>query len=96
MKFEWDETKNRKNISKHGINFEQAKAIFDGFTIHRIDDRFDYGEVREISIGVIGSMTVIVVVHTDRKGVCRIISARQADREERRYYEQEIRKAFDA
>ena len=96
MDFEWDERKNKSNIEKHGIGFEQAAKIFDGFTIHRIDDRFDYGEVREISIGIIETVAVIVVVHTDRAGVCRIISARQADREERRYYEQEIQKAFDA
>lgn len=96
MNFEWDETKNQSNIEKHGISFEQASAIFDGFTIQAIDDRHDYGEVREISIGMIEAIAVIVVVHTDRNGVCRIISARQADREERRRYEQEVQTAFDA
>jgi uncharacterized DUF497 family protein len=96
MKFEWDDNKNQSNIRKHGIAFEQAATIFDGFIIQRIDDRFDYGEEREISIGMIDAIAIIVVVHTDRDGTCRIISARQADREERKYYEQEIRKAFNA
>ena len=95
MTFEWDEDKNQQNIAKHGISFEQASGIFDGFTFHRIDDRHDYGEVREISIGMVGSATIIVVVHTDRAGVCRIISARRAKEKERKYYEQEIQKAFN-
>lgn len=96
MKFEWDEEKNAHNIAKHGVSFEQASLIFDGFTIDSIDDRFDYEETREISLGMIGSMAVLVVVHTDRKGVCRIISARQATRKEKKQYEKEIQKAFDA
>lgn len=44
---EWDESKNNSNISKHGINFADAVAIFDGLTIEKEDERFDYGEQRE-------------------------------------------------
>ncbi|MDJ0684690.1 MAG: BrnT family toxin [Alphaproteobacteria bacterium] len=93
MRFEWDDEKNRANIEKHGISFEQASSIFDGITLGRVDDRFNYAETRELSIGLMQSVAVIVVVHTDRKGVRRIISARQANRTERRRYEEEIRKA---
>ncbi len=50
MLFEWDETKNRLNIHKHGISFEQAVKIFDGYTVDRIDDRFGYDEVRVFSL----------------------------------------------
>ena len=95
MPFEWDEDKNRRNIAKHGISFPQAARIFAGFTFSRVDDRFDYGEVREISIGSVDGAAVLVVVHTDRNGVCRLISARQARRSERERYDQELRAAVD-
>ena len=28
LKFEWDENKNRSNIKKHGISFEEASSVF--------------------------------------------------------------------
>ena len=96
MVFEWDDAKYRLNIEKHGIRFEDAQRIFDGFTVDVIDDREDYGEERVISIGMLDGIVVLAVVHTDRGGTCRIISARQANRKERERYEQAIRKAFDA
>jgi len=96
MKFEWDETKNDLNIAKHGISFEQAKKIFHGFTIDVVDDRFEYGEERVVSLGMIDGIAVLVVVRTDREDRCRIISARQANRKERDRYDKEIRKALNA
>ena len=77
MEFECEEEKNSANVAKHGIAFEDAKGIFDGFTFRAVDDRRGYGEVREISIGRMNEAVVIVVVHTDRRGTCRIISARR-------------------
>ena len=94
MKFEWDETKNRVNIAKHGVSFEQARQIFDGIVWTRIDDRFDYDEARFISIGTLKKATLVVVAHTDRSGAIRIISARPANRTERKRYYEEIRRAF--
>jgi len=96
MKFEWDDEKNRQNIAKHGVSFEQAKYIFDGFTVDRIDNRFTYEEIRELSLGMIKNVIILAVVHTDRDGICRIISARPALRKEKARYEKEIRKTFDA
>jgi uncharacterized protein len=55
------------------------------------DDREDYGEVREISIGMVDGIAVLTVVHTDRQGKVRIISARPASERERRRYEEAIR-----
>jgi uncharacterized DUF497 family protein len=95
MEFEWDEEKNRQNIINHGVSFEDARRIFDGFTVDWVDDRFRYDEVREISIGLLNGVTILVVVHTDRDGVCRIISARPAVKFERSMYEKAIREAFD-
>lgn len=95
MKFEWDEAKNRQNIAKHGLRFEDAQKIFDGFTVDRIDDRFDYGEERTISIGLLAGVAVLAMVHTDRGGVCRIISARPAKDKERQIYATAIQQALN-
>lgn len=95
MIFEWDDAKNLANIAKHGIDFDFASRIFEGFTVDREDTRFDYGETRVISTGCINDITVIVVVHTNRQGVCRIISARQANTRESAVYEKTVLKTFD-
>jgi len=87
MEFEWDEEKDAENQKKHKISFAEAVLIFQGPILTSIDDKEDYGEVRELSIGLIGSATVIVVSHTDRDDVTRIISARKAEKPERRKYD---------
>ena len=92
--FEWDDDKNLQNQFKHGVSFELAKQIFEGFTLTALDERQDYGEVREISIGSVGDVLILVVVHTERNGNQRIISARKALKQERKYYEQTLRKTF--
>lgn len=90
MSFDWDPAKNAENIRKHGIRFEDAQKIFDGPVLTRIDNRNNYGEVREISLGLFNGLVMLTVVHTDREGVTRLISARKASREERKYYEKEV------
>jgi uncharacterized DUF497 family protein len=88
MQFEWDENKNKQNIRKHAISFEEAVEIFDGIVFTNIDDRFDYGEIREISVGAIQNLVIITIAHTDRARIVRIISARKATPKERKtYYE---------
>lgn len=90
--FEWDEGKSRSNIAKHGLSFETACRIFTRPVLSVVDERNDYGEVREISIGRIDDTVVLCVAHTDRKGVTRIISARRASRRERKRFEDAERK----
>jgi len=94
IKFAWDSAKNSANIAKHGVSFEQAARIFAGPVVTWIDDWVDnwdhYGELREISIGLLDGIAVLVVVHTERDGETRIISARRALRHERKLYEQAL------
>jgi uncharacterized protein len=90
MKFEWDPAKNALNFEKHGILFEEARLIFDGPVLTGPDSRRDYGEERKISIGSIQQLIVVVVVHTDRDGSIRIISARLASRKERKLYHEHV------
>ncbi len=93
MEFEWDDAKNQANVAKHGVSFEYARRIFEGFTFDVFDDRHANGEVRTVSIGMIDGCVIVAVVHADRNGTCRIISARQASRMERRRYGEEIQQA---
>ena len=86
MRFEWDETKNQQNQQKHHISFEEATEIFQGVTFTFVSNKIDYSEIREVSIGTIQNVVVVAVIHTDRQGKIRIISARKATPKERRKY----------
>ena len=92
MEFEWDDAIDRFNFEKHGVGFEYAAQMFDGPTVTWPDVRRDYGEVRMHSIGCVDTIVVLAVIHTDRSGKTRIISARRADRNERSIYEKAIHK----
>ena len=90
MRYSWDETKNRSNIRRHRIAFEDAVSIFEGATVERIDDRFNYGEIRVYAIGLVNGLE-ITVIYTDKDDDTRhIISAWRAEPHERRYYWQHL------
>jgi uncharacterized DUF497 family protein len=87
MQFEWDAAKNEANIWRHGIDFADIPAMFLYPMLTDVDDRIDYGEDRWISIGMLAH-GIAVVIWTERDGdVIRIISARKANKDERRQYE---------
>ena len=86
MRYSWDEEKNRRNLELHGIAFEDAARIFEGPTVERVDNRFDYGEIRIYAIGLVNGLE-ITVIYTDRNHAeRRIISAWRAEQHERRSY----------
>lgn len=90
MLYAWDEDKNRLNLKRHGIAFEDARRIFEGPTVERIDNRFDYGEIRVYAIGLVNGLE-ITVIYTDKdNGERRLISAWRAEPHERRTYWQRI------
>jgi uncharacterized DUF497 family protein len=91
-RFEWDEEKNRANRRNHGISFEEASTIFKG-PVLSLDDEGHDGEIRERSYGLIGGIVVACVIHTDRDGATRIISARKATRNERELFDAYLKKA---
>lgn len=89
MKFEWDRSKNEKNILKHGIDFHAAAKVFDDphFIINE-DDRHDYEEIRYQIIGVVDPHGILLVVYTEcHENTMRIISARKASKKERCLYQ---------
>jgi uncharacterized DUF497 family protein len=85
VRLEWDESKRRENLRKHGIDFVGVESLFEGLTATLEDDRFDYSERRFISFGVLEGR-IVVVAHTERGGVLRIISIRKATRREEASY----------
>lgn len=91
MEFEWDTNKARSNLNKHGIRFEDAVSVFDDPRHLSIQDRYENGEYRWQTIGLVHGIVVILVAHTVRfesgDEIIRIISARKADRKERNRYE---------
>lgn len=89
MNFEWDEAKRQSNIRKHGVDFADLKPLFDGATGTIPDDRFEYGEDRFVTFGLLNGI-VLTIVHTETDTVIRIISARKATRHEERNYFKEI------
>ncbi len=98
-RFEWDAAKAATNLRKHGVSFEVAvRAFADPFALTG-PERVEHGEQRWQTLGMADGYLLLLVAHTvielkaDNQAieVVRIISARQADRKERRRYEQEIR-----
>src|SRR5208283_5953324 len=60
MQYEGDEAKNRKNMAKHGLSFEDAEQVFSGPCVTFEDDRFDYGEERLITLGLLAGRLVVI------------------------------------
>jgi uncharacterized DUF497 family protein len=90
MRYRWDREKNRRNLIRHGIAFEDAQRIFDGPTVERVDDRFDYGEVRVYAVGLVNGLEITVVYTDENEDERRIISAWQSEPHERRSYRQNV------
>jgi hypothetical protein len=86
---EFDPSKSASNLAKHGVSLEAANQFDWDTAIATVDDREDYGELRETALGFIGA-TLHQVVFTERNGVIRVISLRKATNGERRYYAQNI------
>ncbi|WP_291820433.1 BrnT family toxin [Bosea sp. (in: a-proteobacteria)] len=87
MGFQWDEAKSKANEAKHGLSFLQAAQIFRGFVVLTVDQRREYGEIRQRALGLYDGEILCVVV-TDRGDDIRIISAWKAGQRERQRYEQ--------
>lgn len=90
MRFEWDEEKNKINIKKHGISFEEAKTVFyDDEALVRDDPEHSEDEERFVILGLSSRANLLIVCHCCRASetVIRIISARKATKNESRFYE---------
>lgn len=91
--FEWDEDKNRRNITKHGVSFEEAQVIWaDPNSLEFLDPENSKDESRFIRVGTNIRRGILFVVFCERDDgdLIRIISARKATKNEREEYERGI------
>ena len=90
FRIEWDEEKRKKNARLHGIDFIELQELFDCETYTVLDERFEYNEIRFLTLGMLNGR-VIAVSHTETDDVIRIISARKAEKHEQETYFTKIR-----
>jgi uncharacterized DUF497 family protein len=93
MRFEWDESKNRRNHRKHGIWFEEAQTVWaDGHSVEFFDPQHSQAEDRYLRVGHSTRVRLLLVVFCERLegSLIRIISARKATKKEVRQYEKGI------
>jgi hypothetical protein len=90
LKFEWDPVKASTNRAKHGVSFEEAVSAFYDPLAATVTDPDTAGEYRFVTIGRSASGRLLVVVYADWGHTLRIISARRANRHEKRAYEEEV------
>ena len=88
MKFEWDKDKEKGNIRKHAISFDEAATVFyDLLSATFADPDHSIEEVRLITVGYSSQGRLFVISHTERGDAIRIISARPATMSERKRHE---------
>ena len=91
MRFEWDSRKEKLNQKKHGISFEEAKEALSGSLVVVLKEDSDSGEERYVYLGICKKLNVLVVIvaYPDDQ-ITRIISARKANKRERKFYEAQL------
>lgn len=81
MRFSWHEPKRQITLKKQGLDFAHAEQVFMGPTFTFEDDREDYGGQRWVSLGLLREK-VVVIVHTESEDEIRVVSMREADKDE--------------
>ena len=88
LEFSWNADKAESNYAKHGVSFKEASTAFgDPLSLTIGDPLHSEDETRFVLIGHTFAGRLVVVVHSERSGGIRIITAREATRRERREYE---------
>ncbi|MFA7242569.1 MAG: BrnT family toxin [Sulfuricellaceae bacterium] len=86
MRYTFEPRKQAANVKKHGYDFDDAHLVIEAkATLTFEDRRFDYGEQRFITLGLLRG-EVVVVVTTETDAEVRVISMRKADKNERQIY----------
>ena len=88
---EFDPAKDRANAAKHGMSLLAAEEFDWDTALEREDDRFDYGEVRFVALGLIGDRVhVLVFTEGSHEDAVRAISLRPAEKHEVRFYHGQV------
>ncbi len=87
--FKWNPEKAGSNLQKHQVDFEEASTIFDDPQfITFLDEEHSVIEERYITIGLSNKNRLLIVAHTERNDIIRIISARKATKNEEKFYQE--------
>jgi len=89
IEFDWNPSKSRSNLLKHGVDFEEAITVFyDENALQFYDQAHSETEDRFIMMGMSYRMRILLVIHSeqDEGSTIRIISARKATSKERSFY----------
>jgi hypothetical protein len=81
MRITCDPAKWQRTLADRGLDMRRAKEVFAGLHFTRVDDRFDYGEPRFVTVGMLDSR-LVVFVWTPRGSARRIISMRHCHERE--------------
>jgi uncharacterized DUF497 family protein len=81
VRFTWHEPKRQATLKRRGLDFAHAEQVFAGPTLTFEDTREEYGEQRWVTLGLLREKT-IVIVHTETEDEIRVISMREADKDE--------------
>lgn len=91
VEIEFDQNKDATNKSKHGLSLRDAEGFDWDTALEREDDRFDYGEIRFVALGLIGDrLHVLVFAEGSHEHAIRAISLRRAEKQETRFYYDQI------
>jgi uncharacterized DUF497 family protein len=94
IEFEWDAAKAASNKRKHGVSFEEAKSVFyDEFAVQFFDsENSELEEDRFLMLGLSSESRMLLVCHCERDSgnTIRIISARKATNNERKFYQGDL------
>jgi uncharacterized DUF497 family protein len=90
LRYVFDPAKDAANRAKHGVALALAEVLFAGAHVSMADDRFDYGEVRQIAFGFIHDR-LFVCVFADRPTERRVISLRKANKREVKRYGENLK-----
>jgi hypothetical protein len=85
VRITFDPVKRQATLVNRGLDFADAARVFGGAVVEREDDRFDYGEVRVVTVGLLYDM-VVVIAWTERDDARHVISMRRATKGEQHDY----------
>ena len=89
MEYDWNSAKARRNVKKHGVDFDEAGSVFrDPLAYTFADPDHSTGEARWLPFGLSERGRILVVSHLESDHCIRIISAREATPHERKIYQE--------
>ncbi|MHB8743821.1 MAG: BrnT family toxin [Sulfuricaulis sp.] len=89
MRFTWKEAKRKSNLKTHGLDFLDTSKVFEGLTFTFEDNRFEYGEQRFVTLGLLNGIPVSIV-HTETADHIHVISFRKATKHEQSIFFENI------